>query len=146
MNSHLVYLAQTETTVGFLSQNATALIQTKQRPETKPFIISVDSCSTLKTFTHVPLKYRSRIRRARKTTFAYPNGQAIRVVKDEAHLSFLQKLTWSYSTSSNPSGKPFDENFALEKANVIVFTCKGLFEATPSSILKLGKSKLKKVR
>lgn len=146
MNPALVYLAQTETTAGFLSQSAEALIQTKNRPSGKSFLMSVDSFSTLHSFTRVPKGFRKRIRRATKTTFAYPCGLAIRVVKDKEHLQFLQKLKWSYSTSSNPSGQNFDRDFALQKADVIVFTCKNFFESKPSSIFKLGKTKMRKLR
>lgn len=146
MNPSLVYLAQTETTAGFLSQNASSLACIKNRSTNKPFLISVDSFSTLKTFTRIPKIHKHKIRKAHKTTFAYPCGLAIRVVKEKPHLQFLQKLKWSYSTSSNPSGKVFDEMFAQENANVIVFTCKGFFEAKPSSIIRLGKSKMKKLR
>ena len=146
MNPDLVYLAQTETTAGFLSQNADALSRIKNRPSNKSFLISADSLSTLCTFTRVPQTHKNRVRRASKTTFAYPCGLAIRVVKDEAHLPFLRKLKWSYSTSSNPSGQKFDEAFAVEKADVILFTCKGFFEDTPSSIYKLRKEKIKKLR
>ena len=146
MNPDLVYLAQTETTAGFLSQNAEALSRIKNRPSGKSFLISVDSLSTLRTFTRVPKNHKNHVRRANKTTFAYPCGLAIRVVKDEEHLQFLQKFKWSYSTSSNPSGKGFDEAFATEKADVILFTCKGFFESKPSSILKLGKRKMRKLR
>jgi tRNA A37 threonylcarbamoyladenosine synthetase subunit TsaC/SUA5/YrdC len=146
MNPDLVYLAQTETTAGFLSQNADALVKTKNRPSGKSFLMSVDSLHTLQQFTRVPTAFRQQIRRARKTTFAYPCGLAIRVVKDEAHLQFLRKLRWSYSTSSNPSGQGFDEAYALEKADVIVYTQKGFFEDKPSSIYKLGKEKMRKLR
>ena len=146
MNPELVYLAQTETTAGFLSQNADALVKTKNRPSGKSFLMSVDSLRTLQQFTRVPTAFKQHIRRAKKTTFAYPCGLAIRVVKDEAHLQFLRKLTWSYSTSSNPSGKGFDEAYALEKADVIVYTQKGFFEDKPSSIYKLGKEKMRKLR
>lgn len=146
MNPSLVYLAQTETTAGFLSQNPDALARIKNRPEGKSFLISVDSLQTLKTFTRVPKAHKNTIRRAQKTTFAYPCGLAIRVVKDEAHLQFLQKLKWSYSTSSNLSGQGFERTFALQRADVIVFTCKGFFESTPSSIIKLGKRKKEKLR
>ncbi len=146
MNPDLVYLAQTETTAGFLSQNAEALVKTKNRPSSKSFLMSVDSLKTLQTFTRVPKAHKSLIRRAKKTTFAYPCGLAIRVIQDEAHLEFLHKLRWSYSTSSNASGKSFDETFAREKADVIVFTCKGFFESKPSSIFKLGKQKMRKLR
>ena len=146
MNPDLVYLAQTETTAGFLSQSAQALIQTKNRPSSKAFLMSVDSLSTLRSFTRVPKVHKNRVRRASKTTFAYPCGLAIRVVKDKEHLEFLKKLTWSYSTSSNPSGKGFERAFALQRADVIVFTCKDFFEDKPSSIFKLGKNALRRLR
>lgn len=146
MNPDLVYLAQTETTAGFLSQNADALSCIKSRPQGKSFLISVDSFQTLRSFTRVPQTHKNHIRRAKKTTFAYPCGLAIRVVKDEAHLQFLKKLKWSYSTSSNPSGKGFDEAFAEERADVIVYTSKGFFESKPSSIYRLGKVKMRKLR
>ena len=146
MNPDLVYLAQTETTAGFLSQNADALARIKNRPQGKSFLISVDSLQTLCSFTRVPKRHKKHIRRAKKTTFAYPCGLAIRVVKDKEHLQFLQKLKWSYSTSSNPSGKGFDEAFAEEKADVVLFTCKGFFEDKPSSIYRLGKVKMRKLR
>lgn len=146
MNPDLVYLAQTETTAGFLSQNADALARIKNRPQGKSFLISVDSLQTLRSFTRVPKRHKNHIRRAKKTTFAYPCGLAIRVVKDKEHLQFLQKLKWSYSTSSNPSGESFNEVFAEEKADAILFTCKGFFESKPSSILRLGKRKMRKLR
>lgn len=146
MNPDLVYLAQTETTAGFLSQNAEALARIKNRPSGKSFLISVDLLSTLRSFTRVPKRHKKSVRKAKKTTFAYPCGLAIRVVKDEEHLQFLRKLKWSYSTSSNPSGEGFDEVYAQEKADVILFTCKGFFESKPSSILKLGKRKMRKLR
>lgn len=146
MNPDRVYLAQTETTAGFLSQNPDTLACIKNRPEGKSFLISVDSLQTLKTFTRVPKSHKNGVRRASKTTFAYPCGLAIRVVKDEAHLQLLRKIKWSYSTSSNPSGKGFDETFALQKADAIVFTCKGFFEDKPSTILKLGKTTMRKLR
>jgi len=146
MNPDLVYLAQTETTAGFLSQNADALARIKNRPQGKMFLISVDTLQTLRSFTRVPKHHKNQIRRAKKTTFAYPCGLAIRVVKDKEHLQFLQKLKWSYSTSSNPSGKGFDEAFAEERADVVLFTSKGFFEDKPSSIYRLGKVKMRKLR
>ena len=146
MNPDLVYLAQTDTTAGFLSQSTAALARVKNRPEGKSFLISVDSLQTLKTFTRVPKVHRNDIRRAQKTTFAYPRGLAIRVVKDEEHLQFLKKLQWSYSTSSNPSGKGFNETFAMDKAGIVVFTYKGFFESIPSTIFKLSKHKKQRLR
>ena len=146
MNPEHVYLGQTDTTAGFLSQNAQALSFIKNRPLDKAFLISVDSLQTLQTFTRVPMRHKSKVRRAKKTTFAYPCGLAIRLIKDKEHLDFLRKIKWSYSTSSNPSGKAFNEDFAIQKADVILFTCKGFFESIPSTILQLGKQKIKKLR
>lgn len=146
MNPDLVYLAQTDTTAGFLSQNAEAIARIKNRPLGKPFLISVDSLATLRHFTRVPKNHKNHVRKAKKTTFTYPCGLAIRVVKDEEHLQFLRKLTWSYSTSSNLSGKGFDEAFATAKVDAILFTCKGFFEDKPSSIYKLGKVRMRKLR
>ena len=146
MNHDLVYLAQTETTAGFLSQNTQALVRTKNRPSGKAFLMSVESLSLLQEFTRVPKVHKAFVRRATKTTFAYPCGLAIRVIKDEAHLEFLHKLKWSYSTSSNPSGHGFDRSFAIERADVVVFTCKDFFEDKPSTIFKVGKTKKRKLR
>ena len=146
MNPECVYLVQTETTAGFLSQNAQALCSIKNRPLGKPFLISVDSFKTLQTFTRVFKAHKKYVRRAKKTTFAYPCGLAIRVVKDEEHLQFLRKLTWSYSTSSNASGTSFDEAFALHNADAIIYTHQGFFESAPSSIFKLSKKYLKQLR
>jgi len=146
MNPDLVYLAQTETTAGFLSQNTAALVQTKNRPSGKSFLMSVDSLLSLQSFTRVPLYHKLNVRRAKKTTFVYPCGLAIRVIQDKEHLEFLRKLRWSYSTSSNPSGKGFNKDFAMQKADIIVFTCNDFFESKPSSIIKLGKEKLRKLR
>lgn len=146
MNPDLVYLAQTETTAGFLSHDAQALCAIKHRPLDKSFLISVDSLATLKELTRVPKYHKKYIRNAQKTTFVYSSTQAIRVVKDTIHQSFLHKLKWAYSTSSNLSGAPFDEAFAISKADVIVYTPQGFFESTPSRIFKLGKMKFKKLR
>ncbi|MDD3341967.1 MAG: Sua5/YciO/YrdC/YwlC family protein [Sulfurospirillaceae bacterium] len=146
MNPAFVYLAQTDTTAGFLSQNTQALASLKQRPASKPFLLSVDSLRTLSAFTRVPQKHRNKVRRASKTTFVYPCGLAIRVVKDKEHLAFLHKIRWSYSTSSNLSGKEFDEDFAVANVDAILFTSKGFFESSPSTIIRLGKSKMKKLR
>jgi hypothetical protein len=34
----------------------------------------------------------------------------------------------------------------MDKADTIVFTCKGFFESMPSSIIKLGKRKKQRLR
>jgi len=146
MNPAVVYLVQTDTTAGFLSQNKDRLREIKNRNSSKRFIISVDSFETLKNFTRVPKKHRKFIRRARKTTIVYPNHQAIRVVKSKRHLRFLKRIKWAYSTSSNPSGEAFSERFAKDNADVILYNKYGFDEKNPSKIIKCGKITKRRLR
>ncbi len=146
MDPNKIYLAQTDTTAGFLTQNSKKLAKIKNRPPNKPFLICVDSLATLKKFARVPTKFKKEVRRAKKTTFIYPNSKAIRVVKDEMHLRFLKKLNWCYSSSANESGKGFDLEFAKRSAEVIVEDWRGFFEGTPSKLIKLGEKRKKRLR
>jgi tRNA A37 threonylcarbamoyladenosine synthetase subunit TsaC/SUA5/YrdC len=146
MNPNKIYLTQTDTTVGFLSQDKEKLNKIKNRPANKPVLREVDSLETLKSFTRVPNKFGKFVRRARKITFIYPNGESFRVVKDKRHLEFLKKFKWMYSTSANQHKKRFDINWAYEKADIIVESKEGLFEGEASKIYKLSKNKIKKIR
>ena len=146
MNPTLVYLAQTDTTVGFLSQDSSKLEQIKNRVDKKGFIISVDSFSTLKTFTRIPKIHRKMVRRAKKTTIVYQNNLAIRVVRDKEHLRFLKKIKWAYSTSSNSTGCEFEENFAKNNADVIIYNKYGFNEKISSKIVKCGKITKRRLR
>ena len=139
-----IYLTQTDTTVGFLSQNKEKLNKIKNRPLNQKVLREVDSLDTLKKFVRVPNKFKKYVRRAKKTTFIYPNGESFRVVKDKKHLEFLKKFKWMYSTSANLTGKSFDEDWAKNIADIIVG--KDFFEGKPSTIYKLSKTKIKKVR
>ena len=49
-----VFLTQTDTTIGFVSQNAQRLTAVKKRPPHKHYIIAVNSLHTLKHFARVP--------------------------------------------------------------------------------------------
>ena len=91
MNPTVVYLVQTDTTVGFLSRDGDKLNQIKNRRGKKGFIVSVDSFKTLKTILRVPQIHKKMVRRSKKTTIVYPNNKAVRVVKDMEHLKFLKK-------------------------------------------------------
>ncbi len=146
MNPTRVYLAQSDTTVGFLSQDSKRLSLIKQREPKKPFIISVDSFETLKSFVRVPKKHKKFIRRTKKTTIVYPKNLAIRVTKQENHLKFLKKIKWCYTTSANLSGEGFDRDFALRGADVIVLDNRDFFEDTPSKIIKCGKITKRRLR
>ena len=139
-----VFLTQTDTTIGFVSQNADKLSQIKQRPPHKHYIKAVNSLQTLQTFTRVPNKHKNRVRRAKKTTFVMPNGHSYRVVQDKHHLLLLNRLTWAYTTSANLSNQAYNETFAKEVADVIIEPLNTNEEA--STIVKLGKNTLKRIR
>ncbi len=144
MNPNLVYLTQTDTTVGFLSRDYKKLNKIKKRDISKKVLMEVDSLKTLKKFTRVPKKYRKFVRNAKKTTFIYPNKKSFRVIKDERHLKFLKKFSYLYSTSANLTSKSFDKEWAFKKADVIVGNV--FYEGRASTIIKLGKNRCKKLR
>jgi tRNA A37 threonylcarbamoyladenosine synthetase subunit TsaC/SUA5/YrdC len=146
MTPFKIYLAQTDTTVGFLSQNKEKLNYIKNRPLNQPILREVDSLETLKNFVRVPEIHRNRVRRSKKTTFIFPNGESFRVVKDNKHLEFLKKFKWMYSTSANLHGKSFNEKWAREAADVIVEDRRGFFEGKASNIYKISKNRIKKIR
>lgn len=139
-----VFLTQTDTTIGFVSQNADKLTEIKQRPPYKHYIKAVNSLHTLKTFTRIPQKHKNRVRRSNKTTFIMLNGQSYRVIQDKHHLLLLNRLKWSYTTSANLSNKAYDKSFAYQKADVIIEPLNESKEA--SHIYKLGKNNLKRIR
>jgi len=140
----LVFLTQTDTTVGFVSQDAQKLTDIKQRPTHKYYIKAVNSLQTLKTFTRVPSKHKNRVRRSHKTTFILPNTHSYRVIKNSHHLLLINRLQWAYTTSANLSYQDYDETFAKKYADVIIEPLKENKEA--SRIFKLGKSTIKRIR
>lgn len=140
----LVFLTQTDTTIGFVSQNADKLSAIKQRPLHKHYIKAVNSLHTLKTFTRVPSSHKNSVRRAQKTTFILPNGYSYRVIRDPHHLLLLNRLTWCYTTSANLSDQPYDESFAKEKADVVITPLLKNREA--STIYKISNTSIKRIR
>ena len=146
MDPTKLYLAQTDTTVGFLSQDSQKLAHAKRRPSHKPFLIEVDGFKQLQKFVRVPKSFKKLVRRSKRTTFVYPNGKALRVVKDPFHLWFLRRFGWMYSTSANISGAPFDPEVALKLAEIVVEDERGLYEGAPSKIVKLSKKRLRRLR
>ena len=147
MDSSLVYLDQTDTTVGFSSLNDEKLSLIKQRPTSKKILHTVDSFKTLIQYARVPKKFRKKVRNSKKTTFIYPNTKSFRVVdKDSVFYDFIHKFGILYSTSANKTTESFDKNFAVNGADVIVENKKGFFETKASSIIKLSKASLKRLR
>ena len=144
MLKDLVFLTQTDTTIGFVSQNADKLTQVKQRPPHKHYIKALPSLQILKSFTRIPDMHKNRIRRAKKTTFIMPNGDSYRVVKDRHHLLLLNRLEWAYTTSANLSSEAYDEEFAEKSADIVITPLKQ--KSSASNIYKLGKITFKRIR
>jgi len=140
----LVFLTQTDTTIGFVSQSAERLTAIKQRPPHKQYIRAVNSLKTLQTFTRIPSIHRNRVRRAGKTTFIMPDGHSYRMIRDRHHLLLLNRLKWAYTTSANLSGCPYDEDFAMKAADVVITPLQ--VKKKPSAIYKLGTHTIQRIR
>lgn len=140
-----LFLAQSDTTVGFLCQDAHKINQAKQR-ENQKILIEVCSLATLLDFVRVPQKHKNAVRRSQKTTFIFPNKKAIRLIGDSLHLQFLQNLKWAYSSSANLTGCRYDIDFATQKADIIIQDSRGLFEGKPSKIIQINTQTQKRIR
>lgn len=140
----MIYLAQTDTTVGFLSKNLEEINALKGRNKNQPCLITTAKFSELKSLARVSNLFKNYVRRAKKTTFIYANKKAIRVVKDCKHAEFLKKNGYFYSSSANQHGCKFDEEWARSVADIILD--ENFFENIPSKILKLSKNKIIKIR
>ena len=139
-----VFLTSTDTTIGFVSQNSDRLNQIKQRPKDKKFIRALNSLDTLKLMTRVPDIHKKRVRRAQKSTFIIKE-ESLRVIKDEHHLLLLNRLQWAYTTSANLSGKEYEEAFAVQNADIIIYPL-DLKNTKASQIFKLGTKTIKRLR
>ena len=140
-----VVLTQTDTTVGFLSQDETKLRAIKSRHSSKPFIrVYTDFKSFKQDGNRVPNAQKSKVRRSRKTTFIV-KSMAFRVVKHKLSSASLAN-GWYYSTSANESGKNFDRDFCEEKADIIVENKEFLHEGRSSSLFKINSKRQRKLR
>lgn len=141
-----IILTQTDTTVGFLSQNAQKLCEVKSRPNTKPFIVVYKNLTALKQdHKRVPNAQKNKVRRLKKTTFIVKNF-AFRVAKDVMSSSYLRQNKWIFSTSANESGKSFSRSFCEQKADIIIEDNKTLFEGQASKLYKINNKKTKRLR
>lgn len=141
-----VILAQTDTTVGFLSQNSHQLYEIKSRASTKPFISVFDS---FKSLTHacqrVPKAHKKLLRNSKKTTFIVKLN-SFRIAQPTLNSALIRNLNWSYSTSANESGKSFERGFCEKKADIIVEDSRGLEEKSSSIIYRLSRVKKRRLR
>ena len=140
-----LYLTQTDTTIGFVSQEPSKIDHAKKRLPNKHYIRVVNSLETLKTFTRVPQEHKNRVRRSKQTTFIMPNGDSFRVVKDTKHNLLLDRVKWLYSSSANLSGAVYDEVYARNMTEVVVsFPEKSQGKA--SKIYRLSQTNIRSVR
>jgi len=147
LDSSLIYLTQTDTTVGFLSSDDKKLSGAKQRDSQQKILQVVNSFQKLTTQVRVPQKHKKFIRRAKTSTFIYPNQLAFRVVGIASnHQNFLRKFNVMYSTSANKTKNTFNKDYAIDKSDIVVYTKKQFQENRASSIYKLNKKKKKKIR
>ncbi len=141
----MIYLKQTETTVGFLSKKQKDLNILKQREIDKPLIKEVTYISDIKH--RVPKKFRKQLRNSKNITYILPSSHSYRVAPvGSEHHKFLKKHGEFYSTSANKSGEKFYEKWAKKAAQVVVFEPNGFCESKPSNIFKLYKNKQQRIR
>ncbi len=142
----MIILTQTDTTVGFLSQNEKNLQDIKHRKASKPFIKVYKDFKTLLGSGHrIPQKFKSRIRRSKKTTFIIKN-RAFRVAKNSLDSQILRDLTWHYSTSANEANKNFNREFCEQKTDIIVENKQRLKELSSSYLYKVNNEKKVRIR
>ena len=138
-----IILSQTDTTVGFISQNHAKLSEIKSRPTSKPFIKIYNSF--LECESRIPHSKKSFVRRSKKTTFIVKN-KAFRINANLKNSQILRNLKWHYSTSANEAGKSFNREFCEVKADIIIENKDGLSECSSSSLIKLTNHKVRKLR
>ena len=141
-----IILTQTDTTVGFLSQNASKLSEIKSRDSSKQFIQVYSTLQALHASKkRIPPSKRSLVRKSKKTTFIIKE-KAFRISPSTLHSQILRNAQWNYSTSANESGKKFDFKFCELKADIIIQDKYGLSEKSPSKLLKINNTKIRRLR
>jgi len=140
-----VYLTDTDTTIGFVSQDPVRLDTIKGRAPEKHYIIALPTLAALTSRTRVPLHHANRIRRSRRTTFVLPDGRSWRIIHDPRHRPLIRQLGWAYTTSANRSGEAFDEAWARGVADAVIEPLVPR-HAAPSSILFLGRKQIRRLR
>jgi tRNA A37 threonylcarbamoyladenosine synthetase subunit TsaC/SUA5/YrdC len=147
LDKSLVYLVQTDTTVGFLSSDDKKLSCVKQRKQNQKTLQVVDSFNTLKKHTRIPKQMRKIVRNSKRITFIYPNKLSFRVIdKNSLHHNFINKFNCLYSTSANITKNDYNERFAFDNSDIIVYNKAGFSQYVSSAIYKLNKKKRKKIR
>lgn len=138
-----IILTQTDTTVGFLSQDKRKLQTIKSRPSTKEFIKVYKNFLALNI--RVPKNRHKMLRRSKKTSFIVKN-RAFRVAVDNLHSQVLRANSWNFSSSANESGQNYKREFCVQKADIIIEDKSSLFEGEASTLLKMNTKKIRKLR
>ena len=147
MNASLVYLVQTDTTVGFSSINDEKLSNVKKRPVSQKILQTLDSFKSLKSQTRVPNKFKKRVRNSSLSTYIYSNKNSYRVVnKNSEFYDFIKKFKILFSTSANQNKKKYCKEFAYLNSDVIVKNNTGFNELKASHIYIIGKKAIKQIR
>ncbi|MBD5166529.1 MAG: Sua5 YciO YrdC YwlC family protein [Helicobacter sp.] len=142
----MLYLAQTDTTAGFLAHDAREIAHAKQREERKPCVWTTARLAHLREVVRVPRKFAARVRRSRRCTFIVRN-RAVRLVADCPHAGFLGRFDGLFSSSANKSGESFCADFALRTAKICVFERDNpLCERAASRIYRLNNHAIKRIR
>lgn len=141
-----IILTQTDTTVGFLSQNREKLYEIKSRPSTKPFIkVYKNFKNFLEDGNRVINSRKNLVRRSKKTTFII-NNFSFRVAPFTLNSQIFRDTSWFYSTSANRSSERFSREFCESKADIIIEDVNGLVEKDSSALIKLNRKKKRKLR
>ncbi|MDE5602806.1 MAG: hypothetical protein K2I71_02670 [Helicobacter sp.] len=145
-----VFLAQSDTTAGFLCKDDKRLNQLKGRNLAQNIILTIDNFKKLQSFVRIPKKYKREVRRLKQTTFivrnkSYTQNLAVRVARGQ-HREFLSFFDGLYSTSANRHKQKFSLEFALTYADFVVLDKRGLKEDKSSMIYKVGNYKKKRIR
>ncbi len=141
-----IILTQTDTTVGFISQNNYKLYEIKSREPSKQFITTYSDLHSFRLSKHrVPLSKRALFRKSKKTTFIM-NNKALRISPTSLHSQILRDIKWNFSTSANESGKHFSFEFCEDKADIIIHDKNGLCEKSSSSLFKINNIKTVRIR
>ena len=143
----MLYHAQSDTTVGFLSRDAACINLAKGRDASQEVLQTVASFKDLKTLSRIPKKHRNFVRRASKSTFILANKKSARVVSTSSkHHSLVHRFGAIYSSSANTTRKNFNEEEAFHKSDIIVKDSRGFFEDEASKLYKLSNSKIQRIR
>lgn len=145
----VIFLAQSDTTVGFLSKNKERICQIKHSPKNKAILMESCDLAHIKRISRIPTILKKSIRRAKKVSFIFPNNYAFRVVSEDfskSHYRFLRQFGLLFSSSANKNAMKFDYDFAINNADIIVCDNRGIYENAPSHIFKIQKNALKKIR